>query len=45
MNLQVMEELGIKKAFAMGTSQGGFIVVRMALLDPEKVCQLPAYLS
>lgn len=37
MNLQVMEALGIKKAFALGTSQGGFIVTRMALLAPEKV--------
>lgn len=45
MNLQVMEALGIKKAFAMGTSQGGFIVVRMALLDPDRVCKLPDYLS
>lgn len=38
MNLQVMEALGIQKAFALGTSQGGFIVVRMALLSPDKVC-------
>lgn len=37
MNLQVLEALGIKKAFALGTSQGGFIVTRMALLAPEKV--------
>lgn len=37
MALQVMEELGVKKAFAMGTSQGGFIITRMALLAPEKV--------
>ena len=37
MNLQVMEALGIKKAFVLGTSQGGWITVRMALLAPEKV--------
>lgn len=37
MNLQVLEALGIEKAFALGTSQGGFIVTRMALLDPDKV--------
>jgi pimeloyl-ACP methyl ester carboxylesterase len=37
MNLQVMEALGIKKAFVLGTSQGGWICVRMALLAPEKV--------
>lgn len=39
MNLQVMEALGISKAFVLGTSQGGWITVRMALLAPEKVCQ------
>ena len=37
MNLQVMDALGIQKAFALGTSQGGPIVVRMALLRPERV--------
>lgn len=37
MNLQVMEALGVKKAFVLGTSQGGWITVRMALLAPEKV--------
>lgn len=36
-NLQVMEALGVKKAFVLGTSQGGWITVRMALLAPEKV--------
>lgn len=35
--LQVMDALGVKKAFALGTSQGGWIVVRMALLAPERV--------
>ena len=37
MNLQVMEALGIEKAFVLGTSQGGWITVRMALLGPDKV--------
>lgn len=40
MNLQVMEALGIKKAFVLGTSQGGWITVRMALLAPDKVSLL-----
>lgn len=37
MNLQVLDALGIDKAFVLGTSQGGWITVRMALLRPEKV--------
>ncbi|KAI6779239.1 uncharacterized protein J7T54_007766 [Emericellopsis cladophorae] len=37
MALQVMEALGVKEAFALGTSQGGWMVVRMALLAPEKI--------
>ena len=37
MNLQVLEALGIKKAFVLGTSQGGWITVRMALLGPNVV--------
>ena len=37
MALQVMDKLGVKKAFALGTSQGGWMVVRMALLAPERV--------
>lgn len=37
MALQVMEKLGVEKAFAMGTSQGGYIITRMALLAPERV--------
>lgn len=40
MALQVMDKLGIEKAFALGTSQGGWMVVRMALLAPERVCPL-----
>ena len=37
MALQVMDKLGIEKAFALGTSQGGWMVARMALLAPERV--------
>lgn len=37
MVLQVMDKLGVERAFATGTSQGGFIVARMALLAPDKV--------
>jgi pimeloyl-ACP methyl ester carboxylesterase len=37
MNLQVLDALKIDKAFVLGTSQGGWITVRMALLRPEKV--------
>lgn len=37
MALQVLEKLGIQKAFGMGMSQGGWIVVQMALLAPEVV--------
>ncbi|KFX85772.1 hypothetical protein V490_09418 [Pseudogymnoascus sp. VKM F-3557] len=40
MALQVMEALGVEKAFALGTSQGGWMVVRMALLAPEKILGL-----
>lgn len=38
--LQAMTELGVQEAFALGTSQGGWIVVRMALLAPERVRSL-----
>ncbi|RYP05570.1 hypothetical protein DL765_009804 [Monosporascus sp. GIB2] len=34
--LQAMTALGVEKAFALGTSQGGWIVARMALLAPER---------
>jgi len=37
MNIQVMEALGIPKAFVLGTSQGGWITARMALLAPDKI--------
>jgi pimeloyl-ACP methyl ester carboxylesterase len=36
-NIQVLEKLGISSAFALGTSQGGFIVARMALVEPGKI--------
>ncbi|TLD18533.1 hypothetical protein PspLS_10257 [Pyricularia sp. CBS 133598] len=38
--LQVMEALGVHEAFALGTSQGGWIVVRMAMLAPERILGL-----
>ncbi|KAI1634519.1 putative alpha/beta hydrolase [Biscogniauxia mediterranea] len=38
--LQVMDALKIEKAFALGTSQGGWIIVRMALLAPERILGL-----
>jgi len=37
MNIQVMDALGIKKAFVLGTSQGGWITVRMALVAPDRI--------
>jgi len=36
-NLQVLEELGIPKAFVLGTSQGGWVAARMAVLAPGTV--------
>jgi pimeloyl-ACP methyl ester carboxylesterase len=41
MNIQVMDALGIKKAFVLGTSHGGAIAVRMHLVAPEKVSNVP----
>lgn len=35
--LQVLDALGIARAFVLGTSQGGWIAVRMALLAPDVV--------
>lgn len=37
MALQVMDNLDVKTAYVMGTSQGGNIIVRMALLAPHRV--------
>lgn len=38
--LQAMEALGVDQAYALGVSQGGWIVVRMALLAPERVSSI-----
>lgn len=35
--LQVLDALGIERAFVLGTSQGGWLAVRMALLAPDVV--------
>jgi pimeloyl-ACP methyl ester carboxylesterase len=45
MALQVMDALKVSKAFALGTSQGGWVVARMALLAPERVCTLTPKLT
>ncbi|CAG9956622.1 unnamed protein product [Clonostachys rosea f. rosea IK726] len=37
MSLQLLDALGIDKVFVSGTSQGGWIATRMALLAPERV--------
>ena len=36
-NLQVLDALGIPEAFVLGTSQGGWIAARMAMLAPDAV--------
>ena len=38
--LAVLDELGIGSAAVAGTSQGGFVALRMALLAPERVTAL-----
>jgi microsomal epoxide hydrolase len=38
--LEVMSALGVEKAFILGTSQGGWMVARMALLASERVLGL-----
>lgn len=35
--LQVLEALGIPQAFVLGTSQGGWVAARMAMLAPDTV--------
>ena len=37
MVLQVMDKLELMSAYVLGTSQGGFIATRMALLEPARV--------
>jgi pimeloyl-ACP methyl ester carboxylesterase len=37
MILQAMDAMGVKKAFLLGTSQGGWIVARVALYAPDRV--------
>lgn len=37
MTLQLLDELKVDKFFALGTSQGGWIVMRLALLAPQRV--------
>lgn len=37
MALEVVRELGVGKVFVAGTSQGGWVAVRVALLAPEMV--------
>ena len=41
-NLQVLRTLGIDRAFALGTSQGGWIVARMAMLAPDRIAGIIA---
>jgi len=36
-NLQVLDALGIPEAFVLGTSQGGWVATRMAMLAPRTV--------
>jgi pimeloyl-ACP methyl ester carboxylesterase len=36
-NLQALEALGISRAFVLGTSQGGWVAARMAMLAPDVV--------
>lgn len=38
MALQVLDGLGIDKVFTLGTSQGGWVVMRVAILAPDRVC-------
>ncbi|KAI1344514.1 putative alpha/beta hydrolase [Xylariaceae sp. FL0016] len=38
--LEAMTALGVSKAFALGTSQGGWIIVRMALIAPDRILGL-----
>jgi len=39
MALQVLDALKIEKVFVLGTSQGGWMVTRIALLAPDRVSE------
>lgn len=41
--LQLLDALGVKKTFVLGTSQGGWMGIRMELLAPEKVSYCTPY--
>jgi pimeloyl-ACP methyl ester carboxylesterase len=41
MTLQLLDALGIDQFFVLGTSQGGWIAVRTAILAPERVRTIP----
>ena len=45
MILQLLDHLKVNKFFALGTSQGGWIVTRLALLAPARVCIVSSFLS
>ena len=36
-NLQVLDALSISNAFVLGTSQGGWVAARMAMLEPQRI--------
>jgi pimeloyl-ACP methyl ester carboxylesterase len=38
--LELLDELGIDRAAFVGVSQGGFVAMRVALLDPQRVAAL-----
>lgn len=37
MTLELMDKIGVQKAFLLGTDQGGWVAMQIALLAPEKV--------
>jgi pimeloyl-ACP methyl ester carboxylesterase len=42
MNLQVLDGLRIGRVFLLGTAQGAWVCMRMALLEPDRVALIPA---
>jgi pimeloyl-ACP methyl ester carboxylesterase len=36
-SLQLLTKLGVDRFYVLGTSQGGFIALRMALLEPDRI--------